>query len=567
MKKKLVYFVTLFTIVFTLGCSKIIEDKETGLKFSSPVKPYFYCKDLHEKGLIWRNPNDYEKVKFKSILFLQDIKKRRCVSGKELFFSDKISGLTWSKAALKTMDSVLEAKEYCENLKEGDYNDWRLPNIDELRTLIQNCSTTEIGGKCKISEKTGKLSNEYTQRCNLCKDDYSDEIRCGKNSKSKFCDSNTFWSSSVADRGGRWGVNFQTGNLTPVLNTYGYVNFSCRCVRGEFINQKQIIEKQPKSQNEKTEKIDSNLQWSKHISKKILVRDALNYCQDFSEDGYRDWRLPTISELRTLIQNCVATETGGSCKITDLCLSPDTCYNEECDSCDDPNIQYSKLGDKGLFYSSSIINLDDLEGENENSSYLWYVDFNYGAIRGYSNSEKLVRCVRNKSNELDQTTDEEKSEQSEEEKSVNGNSLNDLTTKESQNGNNIEKLHWSDKAEEKMSLRDAVNYCENLSESGHENWRLPTISELRSLIQNCTATATDGSCGVTDECLFQDNCKNQECDGCDEKSVQYSKLGDKGLFWSSSLRPENRDNAWYIDFTYASIHGHSDGKKSVRCVR
>lgn len=132
----------------------------------------------------------------------------------------------------------------------------------------------------------------------------------------------------------------------------------------------------------------------------------------------------------------------------------------------------------------------------------------------------------------------------------------------------IGNLLWSERSSDTMEWNRAKHYCENLSESGYNDWRLPTISELRTLIQNCKNTETGGECGVTDTCLSQDDCKNKACYGCENnKKVQYSKFGDKGLFWSSSLRPESRSNAWYADFTYASINGHSEGKKSVRCVR
>lgn len=56
-------------------------------------------------------------------------------------------------------------------------------------------------------------------------------------------------------------------------------------------------------------------------------------------------------------------------------------------------------------------------------------------------------------------------------------------------------LSWSDKAIEKMNWDDAIKYCEDLG------GRLPTIDELRTLIQNCPATETGGECGVTEGCL------------------------------------------------------------------
>ena len=42
----------------------------------------------------------------------------------------KIDGFEWSKLASEKMN-LDAAAEYCENLKEGGYSDWRLPNIDK----------------------------------------------------------------------------------------------------------------------------------------------------------------------------------------------------------------------------------------------------------------------------------------------------------------------------------------------------------------------------------------------------------------------------------------------------
>lgn len=132
----------------------------------------------------------------------------------------------------------------------------------------------------------------------------------------------------------------------------------------------------------------------------------------------------------------------------------------------------------------------------------------------------------------------------------------------------IEGYTWSSKVEY-MDWQSALDYCENLDKCGYSDWRLPSISELRLLIQNCSMTEIYGDCGVSDDCLEESSCWNDTCGGCEgDGSGYYSKLGDDGWFWSSSLQSDDSNKAWGVGF-FNGLLGTGDIGFSdyVRCVR
>lgn len=128
------------------------------------------------------------------------------------------SNLLWSSKASRQMNWN-DALIYCKNLNEGGSSHWRLPNIDELRTLIVNNPGTQTGGTCKISAKAGKLASK--DRSNDCNSNYG---------SSKLGDSGEFWSSStnINYSNYAWGVDFNGG----AVYAYSKDNiYPVRCVR------------------------------------------------------------------------------------------------------------------------------------------------------------------------------------------------------------------------------------------------------------------------------------------------------------------------------------------------
>ena len=137
----------------------------------------------------------------------------------------KLEDDVWSsKEGAKNWD---DAVAHCNNLREGGYN-WELPSIDQLRTLIKNCTPTEPEGSCHV---TDACSYYLTGGCfddNKC----NNPLECPNYYEhSLFGDTGEFWSSSSLK-------DFPDEKAWKVDFSYGLINFkeksdaiNVRCVR------------------------------------------------------------------------------------------------------------------------------------------------------------------------------------------------------------------------------------------------------------------------------------------------------------------------------------------------
>ena len=140
----------------------------------------------------------------------------------------------------------------------------------------------------------------------------------------------------------------------------------------------------------------------------------------------------------------------------------------------------------------------------------------------------------------------------------------------------VDKLMWQKYAQpNRMQWEGASGYCAGLDLGGHQDWRLPSIDELRSIIRDCPKTQSGGVCGVTDACTHFATCDSRACSGC-ARSVPspgdcYWKGDLKGrcaLFWSSTRVEDIDEYAWRVHFYPGHVRGfHTDDEAFVRCAR
>ena len=146
-----------------------------------------------------------------------------------------IDGNMWSavsKNKLEWHDAVL----YCKNLDELGYSDWELPNVDELRTLIQNSPDTETGGICGMTDECvqqWKSESDLNHPADSCGKEYcrSHEY-CSRihDAYSKLDDNIILWSSTATagkDGYALW-IEFCSAGIVVGVKSYEH---QVRCMR------------------------------------------------------------------------------------------------------------------------------------------------------------------------------------------------------------------------------------------------------------------------------------------------------------------------------------------------
>jgi hypothetical protein len=113
----------------------------------------------------------------------------------------------------------------------------------------------------------------------------------------------------------------------------------------------------------------------------MTFEKAVAFCDNLEENGFDDWHLPELYEIRTLENFCIEEENQDFCYETDSC-EWNNCENELCGKCVkyDNSIDYGTFWTKTLFHNGKIFVFMISEETEEN--------------KALKSETHFVKCVR-----------------------------------------------------------------------------------------------------------------------------------------------------------------------------
>ncbi len=250
--------------------------------------------------------------KSQSVFFIQDAKNYdvsdNFIDNGDGTITDKVTGLMWTKNLTPKL-RLEDVKVNLSQINAGKYNDWRIPSIKELFSLIDY--TGQVFG-----DKSIRLFIDTT---------YFNQPLGNTAIGEREIDAQT-WSSTdcqsmtMGKDKSRYGVNFIDGRIKayPITEPFsGLPNkLHFRFVRGNLhYGYNKFIDNGDGTITDEA----TGLIWQKEDSKIALDwKSALEYARNLNLVDHNDWRLPTIKELQSLVVYENQVDETGNASISEL---------------------------------------------------------------------------------------------------------------------------------------------------------------------------------------------------------------------------------------------------------
>lgn len=142
-----------------------------------------------------------------------------------MWIEDTVHDLAWALAIPEEPMNQDDAWDWCESLSFPPYSGWRVPTIEELRTLVIDCPATALGGACGVLDDCTDPATCGDAACDGCAT-YGGGINgCYWPFVGQEC-LQALW-STTASPSGFWSISFAQG--APMTFPGDYL-LSVRCV-------------------------------------------------------------------------------------------------------------------------------------------------------------------------------------------------------------------------------------------------------------------------------------------------------------------------------------------------
>jgi hypothetical protein len=222
--------------------------------------------------------------------------------------TDQNTGLMWQQGLPADKMSWEEAVSGADTCCIGGYDDWRLPTIKELYSLIQFSGTDPSGPVPQ--NPVPFIDTDFFEF------QYGDTLSGERLIDAQYWSSTVYLGLTMNGDSTAFGVNFADGRIKgypsqevgPPGQTFLMSSF-VRYVRGDSFGENQFTDNGDGTVTDSS----TGLMWEQ--SDDGLCRnwqEALAYAEDLVLAGYGDWRLPNAHELQSLVDYTRSMQSAGS---------------------------------------------------------------------------------------------------------------------------------------------------------------------------------------------------------------------------------------------------------------
>ncbi len=206
--------------------------------------------------------------------------------------TDNVTGLMWQQGHNAQRLGWYQAREACSDMRLGGYSDWRLPSIRELYSIADFRGTQGrrpyLDDVFEIHEPDASVLEgdrfASTHRTQMMGQTWSATLYTGDHWDRKGVEAAFF-------------MNFLDGHIKQAP-TRGRSELFYRCVRGPHWGDNEFVDNRDGTVTDNM----SGLTWQQRDDGRTRNwEQALAYCEGLNLAGHRDWRLPNVKELQSIV--------------------------------------------------------------------------------------------------------------------------------------------------------------------------------------------------------------------------------------------------------------------------